>query len=58
MLDGVQTFASQTYQHLWLFVFDDVYQQFTYVTHIIQPSTLSGLMLAGKVTLSTGLSIN
>ena len=36
----------QAFQHLWLVMSHEVYQQFTYVGHTTKPGTLSASMLA------------
>jgi len=47
-----RTILVQACQHLWLVCVCGVYQQFTYVGHTTQPSTVSALMLADNASTS------
>jgi hypothetical protein len=43
-------------QRLWLFLINDVYQEFTFVVHTLQPWPLSALTLADPPLLTEGVA--
>lgn len=50
----LRTFWSKPVSDIWLLAVDGIYQQFTFVNHITQPSTSPAVSLAGSALLPHG----